>query len=595
MAAGVNQQAMVHPGAASATQAGFSAMLCMQGQGVVKGYAIGRAAIMSAASLEVDHYRIQDEDVDAECARLEAGIARAIHDLQTLIDTLPSDTPREVGPLLEVHRLLLEDPMLGQQACDFIRQRHYNAEWALTTQGQILTEQFAAMEDDYLRERGADIRQVIERVLRVLSGSTSLLTNLEMVNGSDDPLIVVARDISPADMLRLKGGRFAAFLTDLGGPTSHTAIVARSMNVPAVVGLGHIRSLVRDGDMLVADGATGVVLVNPSEKVLAEYRERQAAYLQERRELESLRDAPADTLDGVSIKLEANIELPEEAQMALDAGAHGIGLFRSEFLFMGRANLPTEEEQYEAYASVLKTMAGRPVTIRTLDIGSDKTLDGESTVATNPALGQRAIRYCLARPELFATQLRALLRATVHGHVRILVPMISHMHEVRAVYQAIEAACRELDERGTPYTRDFSVGAMVEIPAMAIAIEPFVEALDFLSIGTNDLIQYTLAIDRGDSDVSALYDPMHPAVLRLIAHTINAGDRAGKPVAVCGEMAGDSNVTRMLLGLGLKEFSMHPQQLLDVKKEIRQAHSNALRVKVAAALNRAERIDLGKL
>jgi len=567
----------------------------MQGQGVVKGYAIGRAAIMSAASLEVDHYRIQDEDVAAECERLEQAIARAVQDLQLLVDTLPADAPREMGPLLEVHRLLLEDPLLSEQASHFIRERHYNAEWALTTQGQILAEQFSSMEDDYLRERSADIRQVIERVLRVLSGSTSLLTNIETVDGPGDPLIVVARDISPADMLRLKGARFAAFLTDLGGPTSHTAIVARSMNVPAVVGLGHMRSLVRDGDVLVADGSSGVVLVNPSQKVLAEYHERQARYLQERKELEALRDTPAITLDGFVIKLEANIELPEEAQMALDAGAEGIGLFRSEFLFMGRTDLPTEEEQYLAYASVVKTMAGRPVTIRTLDIGSDKTLDGEATVATNPALGLRAIRYCLAKPELFATQLRALLRATVHGHVRILIPMISHMHEVRAARQAIEAAARELDARGVAYTRNFSVGAMVEIPAMAIAIEPFVEALDFLSIGTNDLIQYTLAIDRGDADVSSLYDPMHPAVLRLIAHTINAGERAGKPVAVCGEMAGDSHVTRMLLGLGLKEFSMHPQQLLDVKKEIRQAHTNALRVKVATALNRAERIDLDAL
>jgi len=570
-------------------------MVCMQGQGIVKGYAIGRAAIMSAAALEVNHYRILDQDVEAECARLMSAVDRAVQDLRTLTETLPPDAPREVGPLLEVHRLLLEDPMLNQQACDFIRERRYNAEWALTTQGQILVDQFSAMEDDYLRERSSDIRQVIERVLRVLSGSTALITNMDAVSNSAEPLIVVARDISPADMIRLRGARFAAFLTDLGGPTSHTAIVARSMNVPAVVGLGHIRSLVRDGDVLVADGASGVVLVNPSEKVLEEYRERQEAYLRERKELENLRGTPAMTQDGVSIKLEANIEMPEEAQLALDAGAEGIGLFRSEFLFMGRTDLPTEDEQYEAYAAVVKTMAGRPVTIRTLDIGSDKTLDGEVTVATNPALGLRAIRYCLAKPQLFATQLRALLRATVHGHVRILIPMISHMHEVRSVHQAIEAACRELEVRGVPYARNFSVGAMVEIPAMAIAIEPFVEALDFLSIGTNDLIQYTLAIDRGDSDVASLYDPMHPAVLRLIAHTINAGERAGKPVAVCGEMAGDANMTRMLLGLGLKEFSMHPQQLLDVKKEIRNAHSNALRVKVAAALNRAARIDLSKL
>ncbi|NYT44843.1 phosphoenolpyruvate--protein phosphotransferase [Pollutimonas thiosulfatoxidans] len=561
---------------------------------MVKGYAIGRAAVMSAAALEVVHYRVASHEVESECERLRRALAQARDELQAMAGTLPEDAPRELGPLLTVHSMLLDDPMLFQQTCALITERHYNAEWALTSQGQTLAEQFALMEDDYLRERGADIRQVIERVLRVLSGSSSLLAELEAAD-SPEPLIVVARDISPADMLRLRGGRFAAFLTDLGGPTSHTAIVARSMNVPAVVGLGHLRALVRDGDTLIADGFTGVVLVNPSAQVLQEYRQRQADYARERAQLALLRDAPAVTLDGIAIKLEANIELPEEAQAAMLAGADGIGLFRSEFLFMGRRDLPTEQEQYQAYASVVKTMAGRPVTIRTLDLGADKNLDGDVTVASNPALGLRAIRYCLANPEIFATQLRALLRASLHGHVRILIPMISHMHEVHATRQAIDAACTELEARGVPYARNISLGAMVEIPAIAIAIEPFVESLDFLSIGTNDLIQYTLAIDRGDSDVADLYDPMHPAVLRLISHTINAGERAGKPVAVCGEMAGDARVTRMLLGLGLTEFSMHPAQLLDVKKEVRQAHSNALRVKVASALNRAERIDLASL
>lgn len=575
-------------------QPDFCAMLCMHGQGVVKGYAIGKAAVMSAAALEVAHYRIAPDDAGAECDRLKNAIIIARDELQHMAATLPDDAPRELGPLLTVHSLLLDDPMLFQQTCELINERLYNAEWALTSQGQFLAEQFSLMEDEYLRERAADIRQVIERVLRVLSGSTALLSTLD-VDAFNDPFIVVARDISPADMLRLRGGRFGGFLTDLGGPTSHTAIVARSMNVPAVVGLGHFRALIRDGDTLIVDGFSGAVLVNPSERVLAEYRQRQADYAAERAELALLRDAPAMTLDGIAIKLEANIELPEEAIAAVEAGADGIGLFRSEFLFMGRADLPTEEEQYQAYASVVKTMGGRPVTIRTLDLGSDKTLDGDVTVATNPALGLRAIRYCLANPEIFATQLRALLRASLHGHVRILIPMISHMHEVHATRQAIESACRDLDERGVPYGRDYSLGAMVEIPAIAIAIEPFVESLDFLSIGTNDLIQYTLAIDRGDTDVADLYDPMHPAVLRLLAHTINAGERAGKPVAVCGEMAGDARVTKMLLGLGLTEFSMHPQQLLDVKKEVRQAHTNALRVKVASALNRAERIDLAAL
>ncbi|MDQ2138322.1 phosphoenolpyruvate--protein phosphotransferase [Alcaligenaceae bacterium A4P071] len=563
----------------------------MSGKAVARGYAIGRAVVLGAAALEVAHYRIGADDVEAERERLTAAIAAAQADMHHMAATLPADAPRELGAMLHVHELLLGDPLLAEPALALISERHYNAEWALTTQGQSLVRQFDDMDDEYLRERGADVRQVIERVLMVLSGSTTLLNGVDNVDG-DDMLVVVAHDISPADMLRLRGGRFAAFVTDLGGPTSHTAIVARSMGVPAVVAIGNVRQLVRDGDMLIVDGSEGSVVVNPSPAILAEYREQQRLYAEDRAELALLRDETATTLDGITITLHANIELPDEAGLALQSGADGIGLFRSEFLFMGRPDLPDEEEQYAAYAAVVNAMAGRCVTIRTLDIGSDKTLDGEATVATNPALGQRAIRYCLARPELFATQLRAILRASAHGPVRLLVPMISHMHEVTATRAAIASAKRELDARGQAYADEILVGAMVEVPAIAIAIEPFAQALDFLSIGTNDLIQYTLAIDRGDHDVNALYDPLHPAVLRLIAHTINAGERFNIPVAVCGEMAGDARLTRLLLGLGLTEFSMHPQQLLDVKREIRNAHSNALRVKVAAILNRALPVDL---
>lgn len=566
-------------------------VICLSGKAVARGYAIGRAVVLGAAALEVAHYRIGADDVEAERERLTTAIAAAQADMHHMAATLPTDAPRELGAMLHVHELLLGDPLLAEPALALISERHYNAEWALTTQGQSLVRQFDDMDDEYLRERGADVRQVIERVLMVLSGSTTLLNGVDNVDG-DDMLVVVAHDISPADMLRLRGGRFAAFVTDLGGPTSHTAIVARSMGVPAVVAIGNVRQLVRDGDMLIVDGSEGSVVVNPSPAILAEYREQQRRYAEDRAELALLRDETATTLDGITITLHANIELPDEAGLALQSGADGIGLFRSEFLFMGRPDLPDEEEQYEAYAAVVRAMAGRCVTIRTLDIGSDKTLDGEATVATNPALGQRAIRYCLARPELFATQLRAILRASAHGPVRLLVPMISHMHEVTATRAAIASAKRELDARGQAYADEILVGAMVEVPAIAIAIEPFAQALDFLSIGTNDLIQYTLAIDRGDHDVNALYDPLHPAVLRLIAHTINAGERFNIPVAVCGEMAGDARLTRLLLGLGLTEFSMHPQQLLDVKREIRNAHSNALRVKVAAILNRALPVDL---
>ncbi|AZG11886.1 phosphoenolpyruvate--protein phosphotransferase [Pigmentiphaga sp. H8] len=562
-----------------------------------RGYAIGRAVVIGAAALEVSHYRIDEEEVEAECARLAAAIRAASDELAQLADHLPPDVPRELGAILQVHSMILADAMISLEPLEIIRSRHYNAEWALTAQGQALAEQFAQMEDEYMRERGGDVRQVIERILHALAEANGRPRGLKgsAIDDHGDPLVVVAHDIAPADMLKLRGARFAAFTTDLGGATSHTAIVARSMGVPAVVALGAARTLLRDGDMVIVDGEAGVLLVNPPPRVVAEYRARQADYARERATLATLRDVPAITLDGVVVSMLANIELPEEAQAAVDAGAEGIGLFRSEFLFMGRDDLPGEDEQYEAYASVVRTMAGRPVTIRTLDIGADKTLDGEATVATNPALGLRAIRYCLAHPELFATQLRAILRASAHGPVRILIPMVAHLREARASYAAIAAARHELDARGQAYGQNILVGAMVEIPAVAIAIEPFVEAFDFLSIGTNDLIQYTLAIDRADPDVAGLYDSLHPAVLRLVANTINAGSRAGKSVSVCGEMAGDTELTRLLLGLGLTQFSMHPQQLLDVKREILHAHSNALRTKVAAVLNRASEMDLSLL
>lgn len=571
------------------------AMLCMAGQGVVKGYAIGKAVVMGVTALEVAHYRIAPDAVDAECKRLRSAMAVARDELARLAETLPDDAPRELEPLLTVHSLLLDDPGLIDAVCALISDHHYNAEWALTTQGQLLEEQFSMMADEYLRERGSDIRQVIERVLGVLSGTSgSALPDID-TQYPDESLIVVARDIAPADMLRLRDGRFSAFLTDLGGPTSHTAIVARSMNVPAVVGMGHFRSLVRDGDLLVVDGFTGAVLVNPSSLVLDEYLQRKADFLQQRQELAQLRDAPTVTADGVTIELHANIEQPEEARSALDAGADGIGLFRTEFLFMNRRQLPSEDEQFNAYADVVKTMAGRPVTIRTLDAGADKALDDDMVVATNPALGRRAVRYCLAHPEIFITQLRALLRASRFGHIRILIPMLTNLHEVQEVRHALEIAKNQLRARKDDAPFDVSLGAMVETPAVAIAIEPFAQALDFLSIGTNDLIQYTLAVDRGDGDVAHLYDPLHPAVLRLIANVISAGERYGVPVAMCGEMAGNAELARLLLGLGLRSFSMHPQQLLDVKKEIVGAQTATLRSAVTSALNHSEPIRLASL
>lgn len=574
-----------------------SAMFSCHGQGVVRGYAIGRAELLGATQIEVSQYAISAEQVEAQQQRLRDALLEAEQEISALVAQLPTDAPKELAALLGVHSLLLQDPNLRAQTERYIAEHLCNAEWALHQQGQLLQAQFSAMQDDYLRERGSDIRQVVERVLALLKQSDHSPAQVVRVaspasaSRSYESKILVARDIAPADMLALRHRHFGAFLTDLGGPTSHTAIVARSMGVPAIVGMGGMRTLIHEHDLLIVDGFTGEVIINPSELVLAEYQQKQKEYLSARAKLESIRDAPAITLDGVEIQLLANIELPEEASEAYAIGANGIGLFRSEFLFMGRKSLPSEDEQFEAYRYALEAMHGLPVTIRTLDIGADKMLEGEQTLATNPALGLRAVRYCLAHPELFQTQLRALLRASVYGQLQILIPMLSTLEEVIAVKQAIVAAQHSLKQQRIDYVADIKLGGMVEVPAAAIAIEPFAVNLEFLSLGTNDLIQYVMAVDRGDAQVADLYDPMHPAVLRLISHVINAGERFTIPVSVCGEMAGDSSLTRLLLGLGLTKFSMHPAQILDVKREILMSHSYALRTKLASVLNRGERVD----
>ncbi|WP_243140650.1 phosphoenolpyruvate--protein phosphotransferase [Pelistega ratti] len=568
-------------------------MVALHGKGVAKGIAIGRALVMGAALLEVNHHLVSAEDIEYECHRLEHALQTVAEDLDYIKNNLPDDAPIELAPLLTVHSLLVADPLLASETKNIIRVRRYNAEWAISTQGQMLSDQFAQMEDEYLRERASDVNQVIERVLSVLSGVKSFdIQNLPTHNEDDLPYVVVAHDISPADMLKLREKHFAAFITDAGGPTSHTAIVARSMNVPAVVGMKNVRSMVNDHELLIVDGEAGLVLINPSPLVVEQYRSKQRQQEAEREFILRHKDEPAITLDGIAIDIEANIESPEEAKMAIEMGAAGIGLYRSEFLFMNRDSLPSEEEQYEAYSSVLKIMGDKPVTIRTLDIGSDKTLNNEATVAVNPALGLRAVRYCLANPDMFMTQLRAMLRASAHGYLRILVPMISHLHEVTEVKRYLLQARQELVAEGYSIGEKIELGAMVEIPAIAIAIEPFLKELDFVSIGTNDLIQYTLAVDRVDDEVVNLYDAVHPAVIRLIHNTIQAGDRAGKMVCVCGEMAGDVDYTRLLLGLGLKSFSMHPQHIPDVKQIVRHSHTNTLKTKVAATLNYGEAINL---
>ncbi len=369
-------------------------------------------------------------------------------------------------------------------------------------------------------------------------------------------------------MLQYKQHWFIAFLTDLGGLTSHTAIVARSLNIPSIVALHHARQLIRDNDVLIVDGNQGVVIVDPDEHVLSEYRLRQSQLELEKQKLKRIKTTAATTLDGTTIELHANIELPQDVEQVKDNGATGIGLFRSEFLFLNRDTLPDEDEQFEAYRTVARKMRGLPVTIRTFDLGADKNLDNAKRVAANPALGLRAIRLSLAEPQMFNTQLRAILRASRYGQIHILVPMLSSILEITQTLHLIENAKQSLRNEKIPFDEKIQVGGMIEIPAAALCLDIFMRKLDFLSIGTNDLIQYTLAIDRADDSVAHLYDSLHPAVLRLVAHIIRSANRTGVPVSVCGEIAGDTAFTRLLLGFGLRSFSMHPAQLLTVKREV---------------------------
>ena len=547
------------------------ASFTLHGIPVSRGIAIGRAHLLAPAALDVKHYLVAEEQVEAEVSRLQQALAAVHKELQTLWNELPKDAPTELGAFIDVHALILSDPMISEAPLDIIRARHYNAEWALLTQIDELSAQFDEIEDPYLRERKADIQQVAERVLKVLMGTERLLPD-PAPTGDDEyqpQMIIVAHDISPADMLQFRDRSFIGFVTDVGGQNSHTAIVARSLDIPAAVGMSGASTLIEQDDWLIIDGEAGVVIANPSALVLDQYRERQGAAARARKKLQKLKKTPAITKDGTEITLLANIELPEDCPAAMEAGANGVGLFRSEFLFMGRNNkIPSEDEQFEQYKKAVVAMKGRPVTIRTLDIGADKPLDQSEQTALNPALGLRAIRYCLAEPQIFLAQLRAILRASAFGKVRILIPMLAHAFEIDQSLAMVAQAKAELREHGVKFDDDIDVGAMIEIPAAALALPMFVKRMDFLSIGTNDLIQYTLAIDRVDYEVAHLYNPLHPAVLQLISMTIAAGHKAGIDVAVCGEMAGDVKLTRLLLGMGLREFSMHPAQLLSVKQEI---------------------------
>jgi phosphoenolpyruvate-protein phosphotransferase (PTS system enzyme I) len=566
----------------------------VHGLAVSRGIAIGRAVLVASSRADVAHYFIEADVVDAEITRVRVARNAVVEEITRVQQDLPKDAPHELAALLDVHLMLLQDEQLISGVKSWITDRHYNAEWALTTQYEVIARQFDEMEDEYLRERKADLEQVVERILRYMKGVASPVVarsaqpgasrkqsqqDLLLDDTMDVPLVLIAHDISPADMMQFKQSLFAGFATDVGGKTSHTAIVARSMDIPAVVGARSASQLIKQDDWVIIDGDAGVLIVDPSPIILAEYGFKQRQGELERERLNRLKHTAALTIDGQKVELLANIEMPEDTLGAVKAGAVGVGLFRSEFLFMGRSGkLPGEEEQYQAYRRAIEGMQGLPVTIRTVDIGSDKQLDRMAKAQDthlNPALGLRAIRWSLADPPMFLTQLRAILRAAAHGQVNLLVPMLAHASEIRQTMTLIDRARVALDNSGVPYGT-VRLGAMIEIPAAALTLKLFLKYFDFLSIGTNDLIQYTLAIDRADEAVSHLYDPLHPAVLRLIADTIAECNRQGKGVSVCGEMAGDVGMTRLLLGLGLRSFSMHPSQILAVKQQILRADASKL-------------------
>jgi phosphotransferase system enzyme I (PtsI) len=563
----------------------------VHGQAVSRGIAIGRAVIVASSRLDVAHYFVTHDQVDAEIERLRHARKEVIDEIvrvqHSLSEQGPNDAHPELTALLDVHLMLMQDEQLTSGVKQWIVERHYNAEWALTSQLEVIARQFDEMEDPYLRERKADLEQVVERMLRVMRGVTMPVTTGATPGpggvtdtGLKVPLVLIAHDLSPADMLQFKQSVFAGFVTDVGGKTSHTAIVARSMDIPAVVGARAASHLIEQDDWVIIDGDAGVVVIDPSPVMLAEYGFKQRQGEVERERLSRLKHTPAVTLDGQKIEMLANIEQPADATAALKAGAVGVGLFRTEFLFMGRkGKLPDEEEQYQAYVRAVEGMQGLPVTIRTVDVGADKPLDRSHSRSgddhLNPALGLRAIRWSLADPAMFLTQLRAILRAAAHGAVNLLVPMLAHASEIRQTLALVTRAREQLDARGQVYGA-VRLGAMIEIPAAALTIPLFLRHFDFLSIGTNDLIQYTLAIDRADEAVAHLYDPVHPAVLQLVASTIAQCRAEGKSVSVCGEMAGDVAMTRLLLGLGLRSFSMHPSQILAVKQQILRSDTKRL-------------------
>ncbi|MEM7543530.1 MAG: phosphoenolpyruvate--protein phosphotransferase [Pseudomonadota bacterium] len=538
----------------------------LHGVGVSRGIAIGKVHIVERDSVEVAEYAIALSEVDAEIARLADAVNQAKMQLRQIREHIPTSAAADIASFIDTHLLMLDDVAFTEEPARIIGDTLCNAEWAVKTQRDALVRIFDEMEDAYLRTRRDDVDHVVARILRHLLRHQPL--RHEVADRHLEGMIVLAEDLSPADMVLLSHHGIAAYLTEFGGPTSHTAILARSLDIPGVAGLHRARRYVQENEMLIVDGDAGVVIGEPDERTLASYRARQAARLEFLNSLADLVDVESVSDDGITVNLEGNVELPSDFQAVAAVNALGIGLYRTEFLFMNRADIPSEEEHLATYRTAIEKTAGLPITIRTADIGGDKEIEG-GPIAANPALGLRGIRYCLREPSLFRPQLRAILRASADGPVRMMLPMLANISEVRQVLGIVQGLKDELANAGVSFDANIKIGGMIEVPAAATCADFFARELDFLSIGTNDLIQYALAVDRVNDEVNYLYDPLNPAVLRLIAHTIEAGNDHEIPVAMCGEMAGDPQYTRLLLGLGLRHFSVHPTTLLEIKHMIR--------------------------
>lgn len=539
----------------------------LSGTPVSRGIVIGHAHRLEQGIAEALELSIPEENIRDEVARFKNAVRQARQQLRSIRNNIPTATRADISDFIDTHLLMLEDSMLTLAPVELIRTRRCNAEWALKAQRDALAQVFDEMDDPYLRTRKDDVDHVVNRIMRILLKLDTLDDKLENDDLKDS--IVLAHDLTPAEMVLLQHQGIAGFVTESGGPLSHTAILARSLGIPAMTGT-HFNVSISEAETLVLDGNQGLLISQVDAETLKTYRRLQRQEQKRRTELNRLKDAAATTLDGIPVKLNANIELKEDVRAARRYRAEGIGLYRTEFLFMNRPDLPDEEEQYQHYAALIRSLKGIPLTIRTLDAGADKGLYAfpRREETTNPALGLRAIRLCLRHPELFHPQLRAILRASARGPVRLMIPMLSSGSELLATLAIIEEVKHDLAARGIAFDTDIPIGGMIEVPAAALSASLFARHLDFLSIGTNDLIQYTLAIDRVDDEVTYLYDTLHPAVLRLIQMTIDAGKSGQVPVSMCGEMAGEPRYTRLLLGMGLTDFSVPPTSLLEVKNVI---------------------------